>query len=376
MAQQTLEGIQVLDFSTYIAGPYGASLLGDMGADVVKVETPEGDPMRHYPSTLPGESRAFLGVNRNKRGIVLDLKQPADRAACHRLVADADVVLHNFRPGVAERLGLDFDTLCALQPRLVYCSFTGYGPDGPQAQRPGFDQVLQCRTGIAQAQGYPGDEPRVVWGSAVDFYGASLIATGICAALFQRERTRLAQRVDTSLLQAALAMQAGRMVWAEGESAEVDRDLRGGALSGLHPTRDGYLYLQAQTEAFWQALCELTGLGHLACDSRYAHMRLRKANEAVLLPQLRAALMTRSAREWEAIFGTRVPCTVVRGIEAVFDDEQVAHQGLLVTHAHPTLGSYRAVAEPIRFNGERSGKQERRAPMLGEHTADIVGPAR
>jgi len=373
MAQQILDGIQVLDFTTYIAGPYGASLLGDLGADVIKIEAPEGDPMRYYPSTLPGESRAFIGVNRNKRSIVLDLKQPADREACHRLVAQADVVLHNFRPGVAERLALDCDTLTAIQPRLIYCSFTGYGPDGPQAQRPGFDQVLQCRTGIAKAQGYPGDEPRVVWGSAVDFYGASLIATGICAALFQRERTGLPQRVDTSLLQAALAMQAGRMVWAEDEGPGVDRDLRGGALSGIHPTREGYVYLQAQTQPFWEALCELTGLAHLARDPRFADMRLRKANEAELVPQLRAALMRHGAREWEAIFGTRVPCTVVRGIEEVFDDEQVAHQGLLATHAHPTLGSYRAVVEPIRFNGERGVKREARAPMLGEHTAQVVG---
>ena len=132
-------------------------------------------------------------------------------------------------------------------------------------------------------------------------------------------------------------------------------------------------YLQAQTQPFWEALCELTGLAHLARDQRFADMRLRKANEAELVPQLRAALMRHGAREWEAIFGTRVPCTVVRGIEEVFDDDQVAHQGLLETHAHPTLGSYRAVVEPIRFNGERGVKREARAPMLGEHTEQVVG---
>lgn len=372
MAQQILDGIQVLDFTTYIAGPYGAALLGDLGADVIKIETPEGDPLRHYPSTLPGESRAFLGANRNKRGIVLDLKTEEDRRTCHRLVAGADVVLHNFRPGVAERLALDHQTLRAIRPGLIYCSFTGWGPDGPEAQRPGFDQVLQCRTGIAKAQGYPGEEPRVVWGSAVDFYGASLIATGICAALFQRERSGEGQRVDTSLLQAALAMQAGRMVWAEGEGRAVDRDLRGGGLAGIHPTLEGHIYLQAQTQPFWEALCELTGLVQLAHDPRYASVSLRKANESTLVPQLRAALMRRSASDWEAHFADRVPCTAVRSIEDVFDDPQVAHQQLLATHAHPTLGSYRGVSEPIRFNGERSGKPERRAPMLGEHTREVI----
>lgn len=372
MAQQALKGVRVLDFTSYIAGPYGASLLGDFGADVTKVEMPGGDALRGYPSTLPGESRAYLGVNRNKRGIVLDLKRAEGRAVCHRLVARADVVLHNFRPGAEARLALDYGTLVAVQPRLVYCSFTGYGPDGPQARRPGFDQVLQCRTGIAQAQGYPGDEPKVVWGSAVDFYGASLLAAGVGAALFQRERTGQPQRVETSLLQAALAMQAGRMVWAQAEGRSVDRDLRGGRLAGIHPTREGYLYLQAQTQPFWLALCELTGLRHLANDPRCADARLRKANEDMLVPLLREALLARTALEWERIFGTQVPCTAVRSIEDVFDDEQVLDQQLLADHEHPKLGRYRAVAEPVRFNGERGAQPERRAPALGEHTDDVL----
>jgi len=375
MAQRTLQGVRVLDFAAYIAGPYGGALLGDFGADVIKVEMPGGDAMRGYPSTLRGESRAFLGVNRNKRGIVLDLKHEAGRAVCHRLVASADVVLHNFRPGIPERLKLDFDTLVGVQPRLVYCSLTGYGPDGPDAERPGFDQVLQCRTGIAQAQGYPGTEPKVVWGSVVDFYAAGLIAAGIGAALFQRERTGLPQRVDTSLLQAALAMQAGRMVWAEGEGRDVDRDLRGGRLAGIHPTGEGYLYLQAQTQPFWLALCELTGLGPLAHDPRFADARLRKANEDALVPLLREALGKRSAREWEGVFGTRVPCTAVRAFEDVFDDPQVEAQQLLARHEHPALGSYRAISEPVRFNGERAARPERRAPAAGEHTDEVLAQA-
>lgn len=372
MAQRILDGIQVLDFSRYIAGPYGATLLGDLGADVIKVEAPGGDPLRHYPSTLPNDSRAFLGVNRNKRGIVLDLKQSAGRETCHRLVRNADVVLHNFLPDVAGRVGLDFETLVHIQPRLVYCSFTSYGPDGPQAQYPGFDQVLQCRTGIAKAQGYASGEPQVVWGSAVDFFGASLIATGICAALFQRERTGQPQQVDTSLLQAALAMQAGRMIWAEGEPRNVDRDLRAGKLSGIHPTREGYIYLQANTQPFWEALCELTGLSHLRDDPRYADVRLRKVNEDDLIVALRPVLLQRSAREWEAHFGMRVPCTAVRGIEDMFEDAQVSHQRLVATLDHPLLGTYRAASEPIRFNGERAPRPERRAPMLGEHTVSVV----
>lgn len=372
MASDTLQGITVLDLTSYLAGPFGATLLGDLGANVIKVESPGGDMMRHYPSTLPGESRAYVGANRNKRGMVIDLKVRAGLATFHRLVRDADVVIHNFRPGVPQRLGIDYEALKEVNSRLVYCALTGYGPTGPLAGNPGFDQVLQCLSGIAQAQGAVEGEPHVVWGSAVDFYSASLLAMAICGALYRRERTGAGQEIDASLLRSALAMQSGRMVWGRNEEREVDRDLKGGRLNGIHPAREGHIYLQAPTEAFWAALCELTGLSHLCGDPRYDSMKKRKEAEDELLPVLRQALQQRTALEWEQLFGSRVPCAAVRGIEDMFDHPQVVAQGLVATHQHPTLGSYRAMTGPVQVNRGRDDLPDRRAPMLAEHTDEIL----
>jgi len=372
MALKTLHGIRVLDFSSYLAGPYGSTLLGDLGADVIKIEIPGGDMMRHYPSTLVGENRYHLGVNRNKRGIVLDLKTDEGRAVAQELAATADVVVLNFRPGVAQRVGLDFDTLRQRQPRLVYCSITGFGERGPYANRPGFDQVLQCMTGIAHAQGADQGAPAVVWGSAVDFYAAALVAMSVSAALFDRERTGEAQYVEVSLLRAALAMQAGRMVWAEGEGREVERDLKPGRLSGIHPTREGHIYLQANSKPFWEALCRLTGLPHLLEGGRYDTMVQRKAHEDEILPQLREALQARTAREWEQVFAGQVPCTVVGTFEDMFDHPQSVAEGLFETRAHPAIGSYRTFTGPVLINRDRGLETDRRAPLVGEHTEEVL----
>ncbi len=378
MPLHTLAGIRVLDFSSYVAGPYSATLLADMGADVVKVEIPGGDMLRHYPSTLEnGESRYHLGINRNKRGIVLDLKRPDGVRTCHELLKTADVVIHNFRPGVAEKLSLGFDMVKQLQPRIVYCSLSGYGLTGPSAGRPGFDQVLQCMTGIASAQGADTGAPSIVWGSIIDYYAASMTAMAISAALFDRERTGHAQFVETSLLRSALAMQAGRLVWAESEGRDVERDLKPGRISGIHPAKDSYIYLQAQSPPFWKALCEFTGLSHLVGDTRYDDMKKRKQREDELVPQLRTALAKRTATEWEALFGERVPCAVVRDLEDMFDHPHVEAQELVVTHSHPKVGSYKAMVGPVSIDGTegRDRSPERRAPLMGEHTEEILRQA-
>jgi len=372
MASQALSGVTVLDLTSYLAGPYAGTLLGDLGANVVKIEPPGGDMMRQYPSTLRGESRAYVGANRNKRGIIVDLKTPQGLEVFDRLVRTADVVLQNFRPGAAERLSIHYERLVQLNPKLVYCSLTGFGATGPMAEHPGFDQVLQCMSGIAVAQGADEGVPHVVWGSVVDYYAASLVAMSICAALLTRDKTGQSQRVETSLLRSALALQAGRMVWADNEPRSVTRDLRGGRLAAIHPTKEGYLYLQAQTPAFWRALCELTGLQELAEDPRYDDMRKRKEREDELVPKLRAALAHRTAEEWEQIFQSKVPCTVVRPIEDMFVHPQVLAQNLVAHHEHPVVGGYRAMTGPVLFDGGRSDKPDRRAPTLGEHTDEVL----
>ncbi|HUA53424.1 MAG TPA: CoA transferase [Candidatus Sulfotelmatobacter sp.] len=370
MADGPLSGIRVLDLCGYLAGPYGCTLLGDLGADVVKVEPPGGDAMRAFPSSLPGEARGFVGVNRNKRSIVIDLKQDAGRAVLHRLVARSDVLVENFRPAVPARLGIDYPTLRALNPRLVYCGLTGYGDTGPLVDAAGFDQVLQSMTGIARFQGR-GEAPQVVLGSIVDYYTAALTALGVVAALHHRARTGVGQYLSTSLLRSALTMQAARFVWTDTEPREASRELTTGRVAGIHPTADGYLYLSAHTQEFWRALCEIVGLPELARDPRYDTMRKRAERDDELLPLLHAALARRPAAEWERLMQGRVPAAMVRPIEDVFDHPQAAAEALVASVEHPTLGRYRTLAQPIRF-AETPGPAPRAAPTLGQHTDAVL----
>ncbi|TDK23086.1 CoA transferase [Luteimonas aestuarii] len=365
-----LAGVRVLDLSAYIAGPYGCSLLADQGADVIKVEPPGGDNLRNYPSTLEAESRAFLGVNRSKRGVVLNLKAADDRAVLYRLVRDADVLVHNFRPGVPERLGIGFDALSAINARLVYCAVTGYGETGPMKDKAGYDQVLQTMTGMCVMQGKRGGTPEIIYGSVVDYYAAALLAAGVSSALYERERSGKGQYVGVSLLRAALTMQSARMVWAKGEALDIGRDMRSGGVTGIHPTRGGHLYVSANTPRFWQALCRLTGMDDLLEDPRYASVRLRAQHADVLVERLHAALAERTALEWEALFGDEVPCAAARPVEDMFEHPQVLAEGMLAEVSHPTLGSYRGVAHPIRF-GRTPGPDPFAAPTLGQHDQDI-----
>ncbi|BFO55819.1 CaiB/BaiF CoA transferase family protein [Acidovorax sacchari] len=371
-----LSGVRVLDLSAYIAGPYGCSLLADQGAEVVKIEPPDGDNLRKYPSTLEAESRAFLGVNRSKWGMVLDLKQEADHATFLRLAREADVLVHNFRPGVPERLGIGFERLAQINPRLVYCSVTGYGSRGPLKAKAGYDQVLQTMTGMCAMQGKAGGPPEILYGSVVDYYASALVAGGVASALYERERSGLGQHVGVSLLRAALTMQSARLVWADGEPREVGRDMRSGGITGLHPTREGYLYLSANTQHFWAALCRKTGLDALAADTRYDTVRKRAQHKDELVPVLRQALARRSALEWEELFGEEVPCAAARAVEDMFAHPQVEAEGMITRFDHPVLGGYRGFAGAVEF-GRTTGPQAFAAPTLGQHTDAIrqgLGP--
>jgi len=365
-----LGGIRVLDLSAYIAGPYGSSLLADLGAEVFKIEPPAGDTLRQYPSTLPGESRAFLGTNRSKLGLVLDLKQPEGQEVLYRLVKSADVLVHNFRPSVPARLGIEYKRLHKMNARLIYCSLTGYGESGPLKEKAGYDQVLQSIAGISVLQGPPGT-PEIVYGSIVDFYAASLIAYGVTAALFHRERTGEGQYVAVSLLGAALAMQSTRFIWAESEPRVIGRDLRSGGVTGIHPTKEGFIYISANTPHFWKALCEVTGVTELADDPRFDTVRKRAQHADEIVPKLRAALQNRTALEWEECFGERVPCGAVRPIEDMFDHPQVVAEGLVARMSHPTVGQYRGMAHPVAFS-ESPAPEPFGAPAVGQHTAEVL----
>jgi crotonobetainyl-CoA:carnitine CoA-transferase CaiB-like acyl-CoA transferase len=370
MPDGALHGIKVLDLSAYIAGPYGCSLLADLGAEVIKIEPPAGDTLRQYPSTLEHESRAFLGTNRSKLGIALVLKQPEGLAVLLRMVETADVFVHNFRPSVPPRLGIDYERLKTINPRLVYCALTGYGENGPLRDKAGYDQVLQSMTGICVLQG-DATQPEIIYGSPVDYYAASMIAFGITGALFHRERTGQGQYLGVSLLASALSMQSGRFIWAANEPREVGRDMRSGGVTGIHPTREGDLYISANTPHFWRALCELTGVGGLAGDPDYDTVRKRSERAPEIVPKIRAALQARTAREWEDIFGERVPCCAVRPIEEMFDHPQVVAEGLVTTMEHPAVGPYLGMTQPVKLTASPCPPSFA-APALGQHTAQVL----
>lgn len=375
MTQETTElplsGIKVLDLSAYIAGPYGCTLLADLGADVIKVEPPDGDNLRHYPSTLPNESRAFIGINRGKRGIVLNLKSEFGYEALCKLVQRTDVLVHNFRPSVPARLKIDYQSLCALNPRLIYCALTGYGATGPLAQKAGYDQVLQARTGISALQGSE-NAPEIVYGSVVDYYGSSMLCSSVSAALYQRERTGHGSEVSISLLGSALTMQAARMVMTKDEPKGINRDMRSGGITGIHPTREGHLYISANTPHFWRALCELIGVPQLAQNEKYDSVKKRAQFADEIVPIIRMALQAKSAKQWEDLFGSSVPCSAVRSIEAMFDDPQVLDQDFIRESQHPRLGRYRTLARPFKFGQSKNSPTPIPAPMLGQHTEQVL----
>lgn len=363
-----LSGVRVLDLSAYIAGPYGCTLLADQGADVLKVEPPDGDNLRNYPSTLQAESRAFIGVNRSKLGITLDLKKPQGHAALLKLVREADVLVHNFRPSVPKRLGIDHEQLNLINPRLIYCAVTGYGETGPMKDKAGYDQVLQTMTGMCALQGKRGGAPEIIYGSVVDYYAAALLAAGVSSALYERERSGLGQFVGVSLLRSALTMQSARMIWAEGESLDIGRDMRSGGVTGIHPAREGHIYISANTPRFWKALCDKTGLQMLHDNERYDTVRKRADHANEIVPHLHAALTRHTALEWEAIFGDEVPCAAALKVEDMFDHPQVLAEEIVGDIQHPVIGRYRGVTRPITF-GRTPGPDPFAAPVFKQADA-------
>ncbi|WP_250520608.1 MULTISPECIES: CoA transferase [unclassified Caballeronia] len=369
-----LSGVRVLDLSAYIAGPYGCTLLADQGAEVIKIEPPAGDNLRKYPSTLEAESRAFLGVNRGKRGLVLDLKQTEGLDVLVALVKETDVLVHNFRPSVPARLGIAYEQLREINPRLIYCAVTGYGETGPNKDKAGYDQVLQTMTGICTLQGPVGGPPEVVYGSVVDYYAAALVASSVSSALFAREKTGAGQYVGVSLLRSALAMQSARMIWADSETKNVGRDMRSGGITGIHPTREGYLYISANTPQFWKSLCALTGLDALARDERYDSVRKRAVHRDEIVPKLHAALAQRTALEWEAHFGDAVPCAAARSVEDMFDDPQVLAEDMVSRFDCPGVGAYRGFKHPACFSATPL-PEPFAAPAFGQHTDALLREA-
>ncbi len=364
-----LNGIRVLDFTSFIAGSYGAMLLGDMGADVLKIESPGGDNARHWGPFIEGESRMFQAWNRNKRGISVDLKTEQGRQVVYDLARTADVAMENFRPGVAARLGIDYDALSRHNPGLVYASSSAFGGSGPYAQRPGYDPVLQSMAGAAHLQQLMNGVAAICPVAVSDYMAAVLTVCSINAALLHRERTGEGQRIETSLLQAIMSAQAQSYL------QPLDAEITGPP--GIFPYRmfaaaDGPIFIAAGTDKFWRLFCEAIGRDDLARDPRYETNPQRVSNAAALSDEIDPIVARRPARELEAeLVAVGVPCAAVRSAEEFFDDPQVEAMAMSQVVRHPQLGNLRMAGVPWRFS-QTPGTIRRPAPRLGEHTGEVL----
>ena len=375
-----LTGYRVLELAHLIAGPVCGMYLADMGADVVKIEHPTGgDASRTaYGTQLGGESAVFVTVNRNKRSIALDLARPEGRTAFDRLVARADVVLEAYRGGVAERLGIDWPRLARLNPRLVYCSLSAFGPDGPWRDKPGVDMLVQAMGGLMAVIGEPEGPPMLCGAPVLDTIGALMAGQGLLTALLHRERTGEGQRVDVSLLAGTILAHAARLsiFLATGEEP--------GRWGSGHPyivpfqafeASDGWVYVAVWIDRLWAPFCDAIENPALARDPRFATRADRLQRRAELTALLAPVFRTRTLADWMARLEAHdVLCAPVNRYADLPHDPQIAASHLLVEQEHPRAGRFRTLDTPIRFDRTPGGIRTP-APGLGEHTDAVLSEA-
>lgn len=370
-----LAGIRVLEFATMLAGPYGATLLGDLGADVVKVEPPGGDESRRLGPRCGSERTAFLSLNRNKRSLVLDLREAAARAVFARLVATADIAITNVREPALSGLGLAYEQLHAYRPDLIWIGVTAFGPDGPYAGRPGIDFLAQGYAGLLAMNGEPGRPPVRVLVPLVDVMTSQHVCSAALAALLVRERTGRGQRIDVSLLDAAVhahASNLGSLLNAGEPPPKTGNRSQYFAPSGVFPTADGKsVVVTCPSDKFFRRLCAALDL-ELADDPRFARVEGRQANQEELERRLaeRTAALTSEALVARLV-AADVPSAPIQEVPEVVVDPQILHNGMIVEVPHPTLGSVRVTGVPIKLHGT-PGSVRRHPPGLGEHTAEIL----
>ena len=370
-----LEGIRVLDVTQVMAGPFCAMQLCDMGADVIKVEPPGGDSTRRMAGASGTDSPGFNAVNRGKRGIVLDLKTQPGQDAFRRLVRRADIVIENYRPGVMRSFGLDYGSLAADQPGLIYASISGYGQTGPNASKGGFDLIAQGVSGLMSVTGEPGRPPAKVGVPLTDL-GAGLFAlSAILAALHYRSRTGRGQYIDTSLVEAGLALS----VWESAQyfSEDVTPEPLGSAHRMFAPYQaircaDGYVTLGAANDRLFEALCRLLNHPEWIQDPRYANDTLRVRNRGALVEQIEAITIHESREHWLARFDAAgIPCGPINTYPEAFADPHVRAREMVVEMDHPTFGRMKTLGAPVKMS-ETPPVVRGRAPLLGEHTSDVL----
>jgi formyl-CoA transferase len=373
-----LDGIRVLDLSRHLAGPYCAMMLGDLGAEVIKVERPgAGDETRQWgPPFIGGESAYYLCCNRNKKSITLNLKDPADAEKCRQLAARSDVLIENFRVGGLDEMGLGYDTLKPLNPRLIFCSITGFGQTGPYRDRLGYDFVIQAMGGLMSITGEPDRPPMKVGVALVDVSAAMFACIGILAALQARERTGEGQRVDVSLFDSQVAWLAN--VGSNYLCSGVVPQRWGNAHASIVPyqafaTADDYIVIAVGNDGQWQRLCKVLGKPEWKTDPRFATNPQRVAHRNTLVPLIEEILLRKPAAEWlTALEAHDVPAAPVNTIDKVFADPQVLAREMLIEMPHPTAGVVRMAGTPIKLSATPA-QMKLPPPLLGEHNEEVLG---
>ena len=372
-----LEGIKVIELAQIMAGPTCGILLADMGADVIKVEKlPGGDDTRSYTEpSIAGESAPFMMMNRNKRGIAVNLKTPGGLDVVKRLLADADVVTENYRKGTLEKLGLGYDVLAKLNPRLIYCAVSGYGRTGPYADKPGFDLIAQGFAGIMSVTGEPGGPPAKSGTSIADINAGIFAALGVVSALLAREKTGRGQMVETSLMEAAIQQTYWQAaIWF---ATGVNPGPSGSAhlLTAPYqafPTQDGWINIGGANQSNWERIVKVIGREELAADPRFRTNGDRMRNLEALTPLIAERLRTRSSAEWIREFeALGIPVGPVNRIGDMLADPQVRAREMVVEVEHATAGRVSAIGHPIKFS-ETPGAITRAAPVLGQHTRAVL----
>jgi formyl-CoA transferase/CoA:oxalate CoA-transferase len=372
-----LAGLLVADLTQNVAGPFSTQILSDMGADVVKVERPgRGDDARAWAPPYWGEeSAAFLSVNRNKRSLAVDMKAPEGRAILERLIARADVLVQSLRAGAIEELGLGWERARDLNPRLVYCSITAFGPEGPYRDRPGYDPLMQAYGGIMAVTGHPGQPPVRVPVSLVDMGTGMWAATAILGALRERDRTGRGVHVTTALLDTALAWVTFQMTNYLA-SGEVPQPQGSGtpmiAPYEAFPCRDAWVMIAAGSDALFTKACAALGLTALITDPRFADNPARVTNRVALFDALAAITLTLVAEDLlDRLRAAGVPSAPILTLDRVAAEPQTEASGMLVPAKHPRLPDYRTVGLPIRWDGVRPAVS-RVPPLLGEHSGEVL----
>jgi crotonobetainyl-CoA:carnitine CoA-transferase CaiB-like acyl-CoA transferase len=372
-----LDGVRVLDFTQMMMGPWATQFLGDLGADVIKVERPVSGEwergLRAMGKLLDGDSPFFLAMNRNKKSLTLNLKDPRAQDAVRRLAATSDLVVENFRPGVMDRLGLGYEDLRAINPSIVYVTGSGFGPDGPYADRPGQDLLIQSMSGLAAYGGRRSDPPTPAGSSIVDASTALLLAFSAMVGLFHRERTGEGQRIDVSLFDTAIALQCQEIAAFLNLPDRWDRSEAGiggawlSAPFGIYRTAEGHIAIAMASLAVLAELLELPELAAYDDDER-AYL---ERDDVYRLIQQR--LLGRGAKEWLDVLATRdVWCAPVSRFEDLVDDPQLAHNELLTTIERPNGAPMRVVGMPVRFS-KTPGEVRSGPPSVGQHTHEVLG---